>query len=96
MWEIIEICKENMLCIYEIFGVYCLWISLFYMASYLHTYYCTPKGLFGFLSTPFLIQAPHCVAFRWIISTGTTNINIFWGLLAGFFMRKLKITRTNL
>lgn len=96
MWGIIEIFNQNVLCLYEIFGVYCFWILLFYVASYLHTYYCTPIGILGFFSTPFLIPAPHCVAFRWIISQGTTNINIFWGLLAGFFMRKLKITRTNL
>ena len=53
MWGIIEIFNKNVLCLYEIFGVYCFWILLFYVASYLHTYYCTPIGILGFFSTPF-------------------------------------------
>ena len=92
MMSIVEVLKKNTYYLYDVFGVYLLWIALFYSASHLHTYYCTPKGIFGFISTPILIQAPHCVSFRWIISTGTTNINMFWTILAGLLVKKVMIT----
>ena len=75
--------------LYDIFGFYILWIFLFYSASYLHTFYCTPRGILGFLTTPLLIQAPHCVTFRWVLSTGTNYINVFWGIVASYFVKKM-------
>lgn len=90
MWDLFDFFKQQIFDICNVFGFYLLWILLFYIGSNLHSIYCTPKGLLGFFYTPVLVQAPHCIAFRWIISTGTNNINVFWGILAGFFIKKLK------
>ena len=73
----------------NLFGIYLLWISIFYFSSHLHVYLCTPYGIYGFLLSPFLYQTPQCVAIRWLQINGTLYINAFWTLLAGMAIRKL-------
>jgi hypothetical protein len=75
----------------NLFGIYILWIFIFYSASQMHVYFCTPEGIYGFLMTPFLSQTPHCTAIRWMISNGSLHINAFWTLIASIAVKKLAI-----
>ena len=77
----------------ELFSIYVLWILLFYTASHLHTYLCTPSGFYGLLITPFMVQTPHCCAFRWILKNGDIHILAFWSIIAGMIVRKIDILR---
>ena len=73
----------------ELFGIYLIWMAIFYGASRGHTYFCVPEGFVGFLMTPFLAQTPHCAAFRWLINNGALYINAFWMTLTGICIKKL-------
>ena len=75
--------------IVNLFGIYLLWISIFYFSSHLHVYLCTPYGFYGFLMSPLLYQTPQCVAIRWLVTNGSLYINAFWSLIAGIAIRKL-------
>jgi hypothetical protein len=82
---------DNVKILVDLFGIYFLWIIMFYLSSHMHIYLCTPNGFYGFIVTPFLTQTPQCIAIRWIITNGSQNINIFWTLFAGFIIKKITI-----
>jgi len=82
--KVLEICKN----IYpfckpaiDLFGVYLVWLAVFYICSHLHTMLCVPATIIGFIMTPFLVPSPHCQALRWVIHTGGTTIMSSWLLL---------------
>jgi hypothetical protein len=91
MMLIINIVKKGFFTLYEMVGIYLLWIIIYYAASHLHTYLCTPYGYYGFLMTPFVSQMPQCHAFRWVIYKGGSYINTFWLVISGLLVKKLQI-----
>lgn len=74
----------------SLLGIYLLWLSVFYVASHLHTYYCVPATIFGFIMTPFLVPAPHCQALRWVIYNGGISIMSAWFILGAWLISYLR------
>ena len=70
-----------------LFGIYILWIVGHYAASHLYVYLCTPGTIIGFILSPFIAPAPHCVGLRWLINTGGSSINAMW-ILFGLWLTK--------
>lgn len=80
----------------NVFGIYIAWIAVFYFASQLHTAYCVPATIIGFLMTPFLVPSPHCQAIRWIIYNGGNSIMAAWFILGAWLLTYLRpIPRPN-
>ena len=73
-------------------GIYLIWITLHYTASWLHAYWCTPWGLVGFVTTPFIVASPHCYGLRWCIAHGAETITAMW-VVAGTWMITKLVTR---
>ncbi len=75
--------------IYYACGYYIMWIMLHYAAIHLYPEFCAPYTILGFLLSPFMISAPHCIAMRWIISEGSSIINAMWIAVAGVLVNKI-------
>ena len=75
--------------LYSMFGYYIMWISLHYVAVHLYPTYCAPLTVIGFILSPFMVSAPHCVAMRWIIYNGGNVINSMWLSIAVWFTTKI-------
>jgi hypothetical protein len=74
-------------------SIYLMWVGLHYLASHLYVYFCAPNTFFGFLYSPFIIAAPHCRAFRWVIFNGAVSVDNMWLVLGTWICSKLLIPR---
>jgi len=72
-------------------GFYLLWISIHFAAAHLYVKYCTPYTIFGFIVSPLINSAPHCVAFRWCISYGSTTITNMWIVFGTWLVSKFTL-----
>jgi hypothetical protein len=72
----------------ELFGVYFFWIFLHYTSAHMYAYWCAPLTFGGFILSPFVVPAPHCQAFRWVITNGSSNIIGMWFTLGTWCVRK--------
>jgi len=78
----------------KIFGIYLLWIIIYYAALHLHIHLCARLTVFGFIMTPILNSAPHCQALRWVIYNGSDSIVAMWLIFGTWIMQYIKpITR---
>lgn len=82
--KIMELILMLMIMIYSMFGYYIMWIVLQYSASHLYPTYCMPISISGFLLSPFMISAPHCVAMRWVITEGSNIIITMWVTIGAY------------
>jgi hypothetical protein len=76
-------------------GFYLLWISIHFAAAHLYVKYCTPYTVFGFIVSPLINSAPHCVAFRWCISYGSTTITTMWVVVGTWLASKFTLMVAN-
>ena len=75
--------------IYDIAGIFILWIILHYAASNLYPRFCADLSIFGFIKSIFIAQSPHCIALRWVIYNGGNVINSMWVSIALWFTTKV-------
>ena len=75
--------------IWQIGGIYLIWITLHYIASWLYSYLCTPWSVIGFLVTPFIVASPHCHALRWCVVHGAETITAMWLILGTWIVTSL-------
>lgn len=75
--------------IYTACGYYIMWILLHYAAIHLYPEFCAPYTILGFLLSPFMISAPHCIAMRWIITEGSNIITAMWIAVGGVLVNKI-------
>jgi len=75
--------------IYSACGYYIMWILLHYAAIHLYPEFCAPYTILGFILSPFMVSAPHCIAMRWIISEGSNIIIAMWIAVAGVLVNKI-------
>ena len=68
---------------------YLVWISLHYACSHLYVEYCAPKGIIGFIYSPFMTPMPHCVAMRWVVYNGGKIIEVMWFMTGKWAVEKL-------
>ena len=74
---------------YSACGYYVMWILLHYAAIHLYPEFCAPYTILGFILSPFMISAPHCLAMRWIISEGSMIILAMWLAIGGVIINKI-------
>lgn len=84
---IVKICKY----IFNIAGIYFLWIILHYLASQLYVRYCVPNSLFGFVISPFMVSTPHCQGLRWVVYNAANIINNMWTILGAWICSTILI-----
>uniref|UniRef100_A0A6C0F668 Uncharacterized protein n=1 Tax=viral metagenome TaxID=1070528 RepID=A0A6C0F668_9ZZZZ len=73
----------------EIGGIYFVWVAIHYGAAHAYTSFCANSSIYGFIASPLLVAAPHCVAFRWAINTGASVIGTMWVILGTWISAKL-------
>ena len=79
--------------IINIFIFYFIWISLHYIASHLYVHFCVPTGIYGFFSSFFLIQMPHCSAIRYMINFGSEQITHMWVFVGTFLISLMTLLK---
>ena len=75
--------------IYEVTGVFILWIIIHFVASNLYHRFCAELTVYGFIKSIFVAQGPHCIALRWVIYNGGIAINNMWISIGIWFTSKL-------
>jgi hypothetical protein len=75
--------------IYSACGYYIMWILLHYAAIHLYPEFCAPYTILGFILSPFMVSAPHCIAMRWIISEGSNVVMAMWIAIGGVLVNKI-------
>jgi hypothetical protein len=75
--------------IYQVAGIFILWIIIHYIASNLYPKFCAELTFLGFIKSMFVAQAPHCIALRWIIYNGGIAINSMWISIALLITTKM-------
>jgi hypothetical protein len=73
----------------ELCGIYLVWILLHYICAHLYVSWCAPLTIVGFLLSPFVVPAPHCQAFRWVIVSGSSYITTMWFTLGAWIAKKI-------
>tara|TARA_Y200000002_G_scaffold16458_1_gene12841 strand:- start:3026 stop:3352 length:327 start_codon:yes stop_codon:yes gene_type:complete len=66
--------------------VYFMWIFIHFISVHLYINFCVPLTLYGFISSPFLVPAPHCYGLRWLMNNGSDNIIAMWSVLGGYLI----------
>ena len=64
--------------IFDVIGIYILWIAMHYACANLYPQFCAEKSLWGFIKSAFVAESPHCVAMRWVIYNGGNIIHTMW------------------
>ena len=75
--------------LYSILGYYIMWILLHYVATHLYPMYCVPLTVMGFILSPFMASAPHCIAIRWLITEGSNVIVTMWVVLGTYAVQRM-------
>ena len=75
--------------LYSLFGYYLMWISLHYLAVHLYPIYCAPLTVMGFILSPFMVSAPHCIAMRWLVVEGSNVIVTMWVAVGGYAIQTI-------
>ena len=74
---------------YSLFGYYLMWIALHYVAVHLYPTYCAPLTIAGFILSPFMVSAPHCVAMRWLVTEGSNVIVTMWVAIGAYAIQRM-------
>jgi hypothetical protein len=73
----------------SLFGYYMMWITLHYAAVHFYPMYCAPLTVTGFVLSPFMVAAPHCVAMRWLITEGSKVIVTMWVSIGAYAIQHM-------
>ena len=82
LWSLVTI-------IYSMFGYYLMWITLHYLAVHLYPTYCAPLTMVGFILSPFMVSAPHCIAMRWLVTEGSNVIVTMWFAIGAYAIQRM-------
>ena len=66
--------------------IYFIWVIIHFSSSHLYSKFCNDFSLIGFVSSPFMITAPHCIAFRWSIRHGADALTSMWIFLGTWLL----------
>ena len=81
--------------VWKVSAIYLMWTIIHYSASNLYSKLCNPLTLIGFASSPFIITAPHCYAFRWCIKHGADALISMWVVLGTWIVSCLTPIRNS-
>ena len=82
LWSLVTI-------IYSMFSYYLMWITLHYVAVHLYPTYCAPLTMVGFILSPFMVSAPHCIAMRWLVTEGSNVIVTMWFAIGAYAIQRM-------
>ena len=88
-WRQLKRLRPALSWIYSGCGYYIMWILLHYAAIHLYPEFCAPYTILGFILSPFMVSAPHCIAMRWIITEGSNIITAMWIAVGGVLVNKI-------
>jgi len=71
---------------WKVSAIYLVWTIIHYSASNFYSKLCNPLTLIGFVSSPFIISAPHCYALRWCIKHGADALISMWIVLGTWLL----------
>ena len=98
VWSIVKVIPPILwflfTAIYSMFGYYLMWVTLHYLAIHLYPIYCAPLTITGFILSPFMVSAPHCIAMRWLVNEGASVIITMW-VAIGVYAIQLMLRRPN-
>jgi len=72
-------------------GTYLIWVGLHYASAWAYSAWCTPLGIVGFVTSPFLVASPHCSALRWCIARGSETITGMWVVIGSWLTTRLVV-----
>lgn len=55
-----------------------IWFVVHWVVPRVYVPLCVPSGIYGFVQSLFLTDAPHCVALRYLMNMSCFNINHAW------------------
>ncbi len=82
LWSLVKV-------IYSMFGYYLMWITLHYLAVHLYPTYCAPLTMVGFILSPLMVSAPHCIAMRWLVTEGSNVIVTMWVAIGAYAIQRM-------
>ena len=62
-------------------NIYVFWIGMHFITANMYPYFCADVSLYGVVTSPFLVMAPHCKALLWAQQTSTMAIENMWIVL---------------
>jgi hypothetical protein len=68
-----------------------LWVLAHWGSSRIYPYFCAPEGLFGLFLSPFVSQAPHCIALFWIIEISRRCIKDMWLVIGTYVTYRVSV-----
>ena len=99
VWNILKILPSIMwwlfTVIYSLFGYYLMWITLHYLAIHSYPMYCAPLTISGFILSPFMVAAPHCIAMRWLATEGANVIVTMWVAVGAYAIQHMLRRQNN-
>lgn len=72
---------------------YTAWISLSYYSTHLYAHFCAEWSIMGFLTHPFMVSSPHCLALKWVMNEGSSTISNLFAMIATYVATTLVIGR---
>jgi len=73
----------------EVCGIYVFWMVVHFLSANLYAQYCTHFSTTGAFMSLLQVSSPHCIAFRWGISTGGNVITQMWCILGVWISGKI-------
>lgn len=67
------------------------WVFIHWSASRIYPYFCASEGVIGLLLSPFVSQAPHCVAIFWLIEISRRCIKDMWIIIGTYVAYRISI-----
>ena len=74
-WDGIPAGGKTML---ELAATYSAWIVIHTASANAYPYFCASTTFKGFITSPFMVPAPHCRALLWCINSGAAGIDAMW------------------
>ena len=68
---------------------YLMWIFMHHVSAHVYIYFCTPNTIYGIITSPFLVAAPHCTAIRWVLYEGGNMITTMWISIGTYIATKI-------
>ena len=76
--------KHIIILLFNVGGIYLLWVILHYVAAHLYVRFCVPDTIIGFLMSPFIVTTPYCHCLRWVVFNGAVIISQMWVLIGNW------------
>ena len=77
---------------WNISRIYLCWILVHMISVNLYCHFCAHISIYGFIMSPFVTVAPHCVALRWLTTNSINSISHMWTIIGAWLITKIPLT----